>query len=219
MFSLIVGLPALYAQDIIYKTDGTEIKAKVSEITTETIKYKNYNQLEGPIRNILLSDVFMVVYEDGTREVIQENKEAPKPSQSNITNETINAYATINLYRPYMCSGNWVQYPVNTFINGNLISVLPPKFKLRYKVYKEGVYEVYIISKGSGKKQPKHPQETLKTINVSFGKNYYLKICSNQTFEKQIQLMEESIGLQEFNKIKDNKLTKIEGERPSVKQK
>ena len=61
------------AQDIIYKSDGTEVKAKIIELTTVTIKYKKFEQLEGPTRNMLLSDVFMIIYEDGTKEVIKKS--------------------------------------------------------------------------------------------------------------------------------------------------
>ncbi|MBN1639386.1 MAG: hypothetical protein JW866_10485 [Ignavibacteriales bacterium] len=70
------------AQDIIYKTDGTEIKVKIIELTTETVKYKNFEQLQGPIRNILLSDVFMIIYEDGTKEVIKKNNNTELETQS-----------------------------------------------------------------------------------------------------------------------------------------
>lgn len=70
------------AQDIIYKNNGTEIKVKIIELTTETVKYKNFEQLQGPIRNILLSDVFMIIYKDGTKEVIK--KSASTQSQTQI---------------------------------------------------------------------------------------------------------------------------------------
>jgi len=58
----------LLAQDIIIKTDGNEINSKVIEITLETIKYKKYEHLDGPIRNINIADVFMIIYENGDRE-------------------------------------------------------------------------------------------------------------------------------------------------------
>ncbi len=70
------------AQDTIYKKDGAEIQAKVIEITGETVKYKDYNHLAGPVRNMLLTEVFMVVHEDGTREVIQKNQAASEPSDT-----------------------------------------------------------------------------------------------------------------------------------------
>jgi len=57
---------AIFAQDIIFKTDGSEIKAKVLEIEQTCIKYKNVEQLDGPIRNILKSQVFMILYQDGS---------------------------------------------------------------------------------------------------------------------------------------------------------
>ncbi len=58
----------LIAQDIIIKRNGDEIKSKILEITNETIKYKKFEFQDGPIRNINISDVFMVIYENGERE-------------------------------------------------------------------------------------------------------------------------------------------------------
>ncbi len=58
----------IFAQDIIVKTDGDEIKSKILEITNETIKYKEFEFQDGPIRNINISEVFMVIYENGKRE-------------------------------------------------------------------------------------------------------------------------------------------------------
>lgn len=70
------------AQDVIYKNDGTEIKVKIIELTTETVKYKNFEQLQGPTRNILLSDVFMIIYEDGTKEVIKKDATTQAQTQT-----------------------------------------------------------------------------------------------------------------------------------------
>ena len=57
--------------DIIYMLDGTEIKASVIEITDNVIKYKKIEQINGPIRNVNVSDVFIIIYKDGTREVFK----------------------------------------------------------------------------------------------------------------------------------------------------
>jgi len=54
--------------DIIYRINGSEIKSKVIEITDKTIKYRKSDQLDGPLRNILIEDVFLIIYKDGTRE-------------------------------------------------------------------------------------------------------------------------------------------------------
>ncbi len=58
--------------DIIFKSDGTEIKAIVIEITADKVKYKKYNQPDGPIRNISKSNLLLIKYKDGTKEVFNK---------------------------------------------------------------------------------------------------------------------------------------------------
>lgn len=58
----------IIAQDIIIKTNREEIKAKIIEITDDAIKYKEFNFQDGPTRNIKISEVFMILYENGKRE-------------------------------------------------------------------------------------------------------------------------------------------------------
>lgn len=70
--SAILLFSTLFAQDYIYKKDGNEIKAKVIEITTDVIKYKKFDFQDGPLYNIKIEDVFMVVYENGQREVYKK---------------------------------------------------------------------------------------------------------------------------------------------------
>lgn len=60
----------LFAQDVIYKQNGDEIKSKIVEITVETIKYKEFDFQDGPIKQINVSEVFMIIYENGKREII-----------------------------------------------------------------------------------------------------------------------------------------------------
>lgn len=71
----------LFAQDVIYKNDGTVLQTKVLEITNESIKYKKFEQLDGPLRNIPLTDVFMIIYNDGTKEVFK-NKSVPQTNEN-----------------------------------------------------------------------------------------------------------------------------------------
>lgn len=54
-----------FSQDVIIKRDGSKLEVKVIEITTSVIKYRNFNQLEGPLRNIAISEVNEIIYEDG----------------------------------------------------------------------------------------------------------------------------------------------------------
>jgi len=60
------------AQDIITKKDGTDIKAKVIEMTTTVIKYKRFENQSGPVISVKKSDVLMVRYENGTKDVFED---------------------------------------------------------------------------------------------------------------------------------------------------
>lgn len=83
LFALVQG-KAQNTFDTIVKNDKTEIKAKIEEVTETTIKYKKFEMLDGPTYNINLSDVFMVIYKNGTKEYIKA-KEAPQPVVQNTT--------------------------------------------------------------------------------------------------------------------------------------
>jgi len=86
---LIIGFGIITnAQDIILKKDGSEIKAKVLEITDQQIKYKDFDFQSGPIRNINISEVFLVTYENGQREVFTKLNEsnASSPKRQSVTN-------------------------------------------------------------------------------------------------------------------------------------
>lgn len=68
---------ALLSQDIIILKTNEEIKAKVLEINDEEIKYKRFENLEGPQYTLKLSKVLKVRYENGFEEVFQV-QEAPE---------------------------------------------------------------------------------------------------------------------------------------------
>ena len=64
----------VFSQDVIIKRDGNKIQANVIEITSETIKYKKFEQDDGPIRNINISDVDEIIYENGEWEKFEQNE-------------------------------------------------------------------------------------------------------------------------------------------------
>lgn len=65
---LAAGFPS-FAQDIITKKDGTDIKAKVLEVNESEVKYRRYDYLDGPIFTMLKSEILIVRYENGTNDV------------------------------------------------------------------------------------------------------------------------------------------------------
>ena len=70
---LINGL-SLSAQDIITLKNGKEIEATVLEIGLKEIKYKAFNNLEGPIITIKKSSVQGITYANGTHDIINKSK-------------------------------------------------------------------------------------------------------------------------------------------------
>ena len=57
--------------DILVLKNGDEVKAKVLEISPIEIKYKKCNMPDGPLYVVKKSDVFMIKYANGTKEVIK----------------------------------------------------------------------------------------------------------------------------------------------------
>ncbi len=69
---LIIALSAIFsakAQDVIIKRTGDEIKAKITELGTETLKYKKWEKQDGADYVIKKSEVLMIRYEDGTKDI------------------------------------------------------------------------------------------------------------------------------------------------------
>lgn len=60
------------AQDVLVKRNGDELQVKVQEITPLLVKYKRFDNLEGPLISVSKTKVFMIRYENGTKEVFNE---------------------------------------------------------------------------------------------------------------------------------------------------
>jgi len=59
-----------FSQDNIILKNGNEINAKISEINESNIKYKKFNNLDGPIYTKQKDEIFMIKYSNGEKEVI-----------------------------------------------------------------------------------------------------------------------------------------------------
>ncbi len=69
----IIGVFSLsYAQDMITKKNSEDIKAKVLEVTTSEIKFKKFENLNGPTFSLSKSEVIMIRYENGTKDVFTD---------------------------------------------------------------------------------------------------------------------------------------------------
>jgi len=74
LLSLIMISTFSYSQDVLTKKSGEDIQAKVLEVTSSEIKYKKFDNLNGPTFTILKSDILMIRYENGTKDLFTDTK-------------------------------------------------------------------------------------------------------------------------------------------------
>ncbi len=80
----------LFAQDLITKKSGEDIKAKVLEVNQTEIKFKKTDNPDGPTFTISKSEILMIRYSNGTKDIFNsygykessENKSKVKSSPS-----------------------------------------------------------------------------------------------------------------------------------------
>ena len=72
IFTLYLGSNVAYSQDVITKKTSEDIQAKVIEVTTTEVKYKKFDNQNGVTYTILKTDVLMIRYENGSKDVFNE---------------------------------------------------------------------------------------------------------------------------------------------------
>ena len=82
-----------YSQDVIYLINGDSIISKVTEMSIENIKYKNYNNLEGSHHIISKEQVSKVVLINVNEAVSSKTKQTNLEETKSIIIELINKYA------------------------------------------------------------------------------------------------------------------------------
>lgn len=74
---------SVIAQDLIFKRNGEEIKAKVKAISTTEIEYTAADVADGPVTKISKSEVVLILYANGTKEIFATETPAPAQTQNN----------------------------------------------------------------------------------------------------------------------------------------
>lgn len=64
-----------YSQDKIYFKDGSKIEAKVLTVSESQIQYKKFNNLSGPTFEIGISKINVIIYEDGSDQIFNKQKD------------------------------------------------------------------------------------------------------------------------------------------------
>ena len=71
-----------FAQDIIVTKDAKRMNAKVTEVNMDNVRYKNYNNLDGPVYTLLKSDIASIVYQNGQEETFSSESTTPRQTAS-----------------------------------------------------------------------------------------------------------------------------------------
>jgi hypothetical protein len=77
--AVIFTMGICFPQDVITKKTGDELKAKVLEVGQTEIKYKNFDNPDGPTYSISKSEVLLIRYENGSKDIFTEPS---KPSET-----------------------------------------------------------------------------------------------------------------------------------------
>ena len=66
---------------LITKEDGSEISAKIIEITSDEVRYKKCDYLDGPTFSIKKSEVSIIKYGNGTTQIFKVTPSTPSPDE------------------------------------------------------------------------------------------------------------------------------------------
>ena len=70
-----------FAQDRLFFLNGDETDVKITEISSSEVKYKRLDNLEGPSFSTLKSELFMIKYANGDKEMMTAQTAEPAPAQ------------------------------------------------------------------------------------------------------------------------------------------
>ncbi|UPL48776.1 hypothetical protein [Hymenobacter sublimis] len=90
-FLFVLAGVVAHAQDVLTKSNGEELQVKVLEITPTEVRYKRTDNPDGPLITARRTDVFMIRYANGTKELLSgasalpATTPAPLPAGSTTT--------------------------------------------------------------------------------------------------------------------------------------
>lgn len=120
LFMVLLFTPILCAQDIILTNDAHKIDAKIVEVSKSQIKYKESDNLNGPIHVLDISDINSIIYENG-KVVLYNEKSTERQSTDTKLPESIDEDSIAILYpsgnilygRLTKLEGHYVEYIMN----------------------------------------------------------------------------------------------------------
>jgi hypothetical protein len=119
----ILTLSNSFAQDVITKKTSEDIPAKVIEVTTTEVKYKKYDNQNGPTFTLLKTEVLMIRYQDGTKDVFTEAQN--NKSSNDLANEMAmkGKQDALNHYKGRNSGAGWTA--ASTVVLSPILGIIP----------------------------------------------------------------------------------------------
>jgi hypothetical protein len=200
LFFTISGFLSAYSQDEITFRNGETLKAKIVEVGLDEITYKKVENPSGPSYTVKKDKVFMIKYENGTRDVfeaVQQTNAAPENAvKSN------GPPAVIYFYRPGKFMGSSPEIIVGTFVPDEVIVNLRNDHWYRAEYYYTGqrqlVTGIYSIN------------DKKLDINFEPGKTYYIRcsIMKGMGMQSQLEIVDDATAKNEMKGLKEQEKAK-----------
>jgi hypothetical protein len=75
-----VAVFSAYAQDVIITRDAKRVEAKILEVSSSEIKYKEFNNQEGPTFVLTTGEINTIIYQNGTVKVFDQQPRQAAPA-------------------------------------------------------------------------------------------------------------------------------------------
>lgn len=186
------------AQDYIFKKNNTIQKGKILEVNIDKIKYKKLEVSNGPVYEILKSDVVKIQYGNGYIDIIN-----PITISDSLFSETQKKKIdTINYSMIYFLfnSGQDESQKFPIYLNNNYLVTLKNHMRATYKMFSEGIVILERIGVHAYKKGPKigFTVEHGNYYGIRISEPYSQALDPNKRFT--LEVISDSTDLQEFLK-------------------
>ena len=80
--AILLTLSSAFAQDKLMFLNGDEQEVKILEVGSSEVKYKRLNNLEGPTFTTAKSELFLIKYANGDKDVMEHSAETSSKEES-----------------------------------------------------------------------------------------------------------------------------------------
>ena len=128
----IVFTCACFAQDIIVTRDSKRIEAKVTEINVDVVRYKQFDNQDGPVYSLPKNDILTIVYQNGQVETFELATATPNErNQTTFASTQTTQTPTQTTQAPY-------QSTTRRLSTAETLSIMQTNYPALYSQYNSG---------------------------------------------------------------------------------